>query len=138
MAGWWNPERTPSCSRSAVSTRSCTGCSSVPRRTLAERLQASWYAPALPPWPLRGLARPFGLVVQQLSERGLKPGVVLRGYGGSAAAARVSQLVAPDSDVAVVGDEALLLRLRTGVPVAIGRDRVGAARRLLATGVNVI
>ena len=39
-----------------MSTRSCTGCSSVPRRTLAERLQASWYAPATPPWPLRGLA----------------------------------------------------------------------------------
>jgi len=26
---WWNPERTPSCSSSTVSTRSCTGCSSV-------------------------------------------------------------------------------------------------------------
>jgi tetraacyldisaccharide 4'-kinase len=152
----------------------------VPRRTLAARLQAIWYAAAMPPWPLRLLARLFGLGVhlrrsayargrfhshrlprpvivvgnlsvggsgktplviwlaQQLSERGLKPGVVLRGYGGSAAAGRVSQLVAPDSDVAVVGDEALLLRLRTGVPVAIGRDRVGAARRLLGAGVDVI
>ena len=33
-------------------------------------------------------------------------------------------LVTPDSDPAVVGDEALLLRLRTGVPVVVGRDRV--------------
>ena len=77
-------------------------------------------------------------LAQQLSERGLQPGVVLRGYGGSAAAGRVPQLVAPDSDVAVVGDEALLLRLRTGMPVAIGRDRVGAAQRLLGAGVDVI
>ena len=41
-------------------------------------------------------------------------------------------------DVAEVGDEALLLRLRTGMPVAIGRDRVGAAQRLLGAGVDVI
>jgi tetraacyldisaccharide 4'-kinase len=64
--------------------------------------------------------------------------VVLRGYGGAAATGRVPCLVTPDSDVAVVGDEALMLRLRTGVPVVVGRDRVGAAERLLATGVDVI
>jgi tetraacyldisaccharide 4'-kinase len=77
-------------------------------------------------------------LAQRLSERGLRPGVVLRGYGGSAVAGRVPQLVAPDSDAAVVGDEALLLRLRTGVPVAIARDRVGAAHLLVAAGVEVI
>jgi tetraacyldisaccharide 4'-kinase len=77
-------------------------------------------------------------LVQQLRARGLRPGVVLRGYGGSAVAGRVPYLVAPDSDVAVVGDEALLLRLRTAVPVVVGRDRVGAARRLLGVGVDVI
>ena len=77
-------------------------------------------------------------LAQQLGERGHRPGVVLRGYGGAAAIGRVPCLVTPDSDVALVGDEALLLRLRTGVPVVVGRDRVGAAERLLATGVDVI
>jgi tetraacyldisaccharide 4'-kinase len=77
-------------------------------------------------------------LAQQLRERGLHPGVVLRGYGGMAATGRVPCLVTPDSDAAVVGDEALLLRLRTGVPVVVGRDRVGAAQRLIAAGVDVI
>ena len=77
-------------------------------------------------------------LAQRLGERGHRPGVVLRGYGGAAASGRVPCLVTPDSDVAVVGDEALLLRRRTGVPVVVGRDRVGAAERLLATGVDVI
>jgi tetraacyldisaccharide 4'-kinase len=77
-------------------------------------------------------------LAQQLGERGHRPGVVLRGYGGAAATGRVPCLVTPDSDVAVVGDEALMLRLCTGVPVVVGRDRVGAAERLLATGVDVI
>jgi tetraacyldisaccharide 4'-kinase len=77
-------------------------------------------------------------LAQQLRERGLRPGVVLRGYGGRAAAGRVPQLVEADSDVALVGDEALLLRLRAGTPVAVGRDRAGAAQRLLAAGVDVI
>jgi len=64
--------------------------------------------------------------------------VVLRGYGGRASGGRVPLLVAADSDVALVGDEALLLRQRTGLPVAIGRDRVAAARLLLGAGVDVI
>jgi tetraacyldisaccharide 4'-kinase len=77
-------------------------------------------------------------LAQRLGERGHRPGVVLRGYGGAAASGRVPCLVTPDSDVTVVGDEALLLRLRTGVPVVVGRDRVAAAERLLATGVDLI
>jgi tetraacyldisaccharide 4'-kinase len=77
-------------------------------------------------------------LAQQLRELGLHPGVVLRGYGGVAVTGRVPCLVTPDSDASVVGDEALLLRLRTGVPVVVGRDRVGAAQRLIAAGVDVI
>ena len=77
-------------------------------------------------------------LAQQLRERGLSPGVVLRGYGGSVASGRVPIIVAADSDVAVVGDEALVLQARTGVPVAVGRDRVAAAQLLLASGVDVI
>jgi len=77
-------------------------------------------------------------LAQELAARGHRPGVVLRGHGGAAVSGRVPCLVTPDSDVAHVGDEALLLRLRTGVPVVVGRDRVAAAERLLTTGVDLI
>ncbi len=63
-----------------------------------------------------------------LRERGWQPGIVSRGYGGSA---RNARMVAQDDDAGVVGDEPLLLAAG-GQPVAIGRDRVAAARCLLA------
>ena len=75
---------------------------------------------------------------EQLSAAGWRPGVILRGYGGSAAASGVALRVEPHSDPAVVGDEALLLRGRTGAPVAVCRDRVRAARTLLDDGVDVL
>jgi tetraacyldisaccharide 4'-kinase len=74
----------------------------------------------------------------QMRDRGFAPGIVLRGYGGSAASSDQPLIVEPGSDAAVVGDEALLLRERTGVPVVIGRDRVAAAERLLHTGVDLV
>jgi len=76
-------------------------------------------------------------IVRALRERGFRPGVVARGYGGSATDA---MLVEPDSDPGVAGDEPLLVRQRSGVPVAVGRDRIAAARRLLVAypGIDVI
>lgn len=71
----------------------------------------------------------------QLRSAGLRPGIVLRGYGGRARAAR---LVAADAKVAEVGDEALLLARRSGCPVAIGADRVAAARLLVESKVDLI
>jgi len=76
-------------------------------------------------------------LVEQLRAQGLRPGVVLRGYaarGGGGA----PRMVESDSDPAEVGDEAVLLRLRTGVPVAVDRDRVRAAQALVNQGVDVI
>jgi tetraacyldisaccharide 4'-kinase len=67
-------------------------------------------------------------LVEQLRKRGRTPGVVSRGYGGDGElrvldhAARAEQ----------VGDEPLLIHRRTGAPVAVGADRVAAARALLA------
>ena len=58
-----------------------------------------------------------------LAARGRKVGIVSRGYGGEAQAPR---LVTPDSDPAVVGDEAVLLAHRSGLPVAVCRDRAAA------------
>jgi tetraacyldisaccharide 4'-kinase len=77
-------------------------------------------------------------LVAQLRCAGLTPGVVLRGYGGSAAHSSKPQRVHADSDPTVVGDEALLLRRRTGEPVAVCRERVRAARLLVEEGINVI
>ena len=68
-------------------------------------------------------------LVEWLRARGLRPGVVSRGYGGSA---RGCVDVRPDSPASVVGDEPLLIRVRGGAPVVVGRDRVAAARALMA------
>jgi tetraacyldisaccharide 4'-kinase len=69
-------------------------------------------------------------------DAGLRPGIVSRGYGGRPSPA--PRLVAPDDDAADVGDEPLLLRRQTGVPVCVHPDRVAAGRRLLDEGVNVV
>jgi len=76
-------------------------------------------------------------LVNWLREQGYRPGVVSRGYGG---AARGCVDVRPDSPPAQVGDEPLLIRVKTHAPVVVGRDRVAAARTLLARhpGVDVI
>ncbi len=67
-------------------------------------------------------------LAEALAARGFRPGFVSRGYGGSATGPRA---VAAGDDPAVVGDEPLVLAA-TGFPVSIGRDRVAAARALLA------
>ncbi len=76
-------------------------------------------------------------LVQRLRSQGHRPGVVSRGYGGTALGCVEVQ---PGSDPAEVGDEPLLIRLKTDAPVVVGRDRVAAARTLLAAhpGVDVI
>lgn len=74
-------------------------------------------------------------LVQALRERSWKPGVVSRGYGGSAGA---PMMLDEKSDPRVVGDEPALIRIRTGAPVAIAAKRVAAARLLLQSGVDVI
>ena len=68
-------------------------------------------------------------LAQALTKRGYKIGLIARGYGGSAS--RKGMLVEADSDPDDVGDEALMLRRMTNVPVAIGRHRVHAAKLLL-------
>ncbi|MCA1979884.1 MAG: tetraacyldisaccharide 4'-kinase, partial [Thiobacillus sp.] len=60
-------------------------------------------------------------LIERLRARGLRPGVVSRGYGGRA---RGCVEVTPDSRPAEVGDEPLLIHRKTGAPVVVGRDRV--------------
>lgn len=74
-------------------------------------------------------------LVEALRARGFKPGVVSRGYGGSA---RQPTLLRADPDPREVGDEPSLIRTRTQAPVAVGADRCAAGRLLLAEGVDVV
>ena len=68
-------------------------------------------------------------LVNWLIGQGLRPGVISRGYGGQA---RDCVAVRDDSVATEVGDEPLLIHAKTQVPVVVGRDRVAAARTLLA------
>ncbi len=75
-------------------------------------------------------------LVEELRARGLTPGIVSRGYGGSRSG--TSMRVDPDSDAAVVGDEPVLLARRGQCPVAVDADRIRAAEMLVEDGVDVI
>ncbi|WP_296000733.1 tetraacyldisaccharide 4'-kinase [Rugamonas sp.] len=68
-------------------------------------------------------------LVQALQQAGFHPGVISRGHGGAAGAARA---VTASSSPRDVGDEPLLIAQRTGAPVMVGRDRAAAGRALLA------
>jgi tetraacyldisaccharide 4'-kinase len=74
-------------------------------------------------------------LVEELRKRGWNPGVVSRGFAGSA---KEITRVEAQSDPALVGDEARLIFDATQAPVVIGRDRVCAAQALVAAGVDVI
>jgi tetraacyldisaccharide 4'-kinase len=67
-------------------------------------------------------------LVEQLRTHGWHPGVIARGYG-----ARIDHVVEVHqaSDPMTVGDEPLLIKHRTGAPVAVSRRRVAAAQQLL-------
>lgn len=67
-------------------------------------------------------------LVQQMQLAGYKPGIISRGYGGSAQ--QVTE-VSPDSDAIEAGDEAVLIAARTNCPVFVSADRVSAGRHLL-------
>ncbi|UGQ47606.1 tetraacyldisaccharide 4'-kinase [Massilia endophytica] len=68
-------------------------------------------------------------LVEALRAAGLKPGVVSRGFGSEAGAARP---VTAQSLPSEVGDEPVLIAARTGAPLMVGRDRAAAGRALLA------
>jgi tetraacyldisaccharide 4'-kinase len=67
-------------------------------------------------------------LARALQERGWRPGIVSRGYGGANAAVRKVELSSTPDDV---GDEPVLLA-RAGMPVWVGHDRPAAVRALLA------
>jgi tetraacyldisaccharide 4'-kinase len=66
-------------------------------------------------------------LVAQLRAEGFTPGVISRGQGRQGHGV---EQVRRDRLAAEVGDEPLLIHLRTGVPVVVGADRAAAARAL--------
>lgn len=69
-------------------------------------------------------------IARQFRERGLKPGIVSRGYGGHGP---YPHDVTGLSDPAACGDEAVMIARRTECPVVVNPDRVAAVQHLLAT-----
>ncbi len=67
-------------------------------------------------------------LVEQLIKRGFKPGVISRGYGGSA---RLPTKVTAASDASVAGDEPVLIANRCDCPVWVGENRVEVGKDLL-------
>jgi tetraacyldisaccharide 4'-kinase len=94
-------------------------------------------APQRAPWPLivvgnlvvggAGKTPTVIALIALLREIGWRPGVVSRGYGRTDLR---TLLVGADSDVAEVGDEPLLIHLRTRAPVAVAQRRIDAAQLL--------
>ncbi|MDA8191092.1 tetraacyldisaccharide 4'-kinase [Acidiferrobacter thiooxydans] len=79
---------------------------------------------------------PFVLwLCARLSAAGLRPGIVLRGYGGRN---RGVLRVDAHSDPGCVGDEAVLLARHAPGPVIAARDRVAGAQALVEAGCDVI
>ena len=68
-------------------------------------------------------------LVGLLRAQGWTPGVVSRGHGRRGVGVVAVTASSPASDV---GDEPLLIHLRTGAPVLVGADRAAAARALCA------
>lgn len=66
-------------------------------------------------------------IVRALKARGWHPGIVARGYGVAVGEPRE---VNPRGAARDFGDEPLLMANAAGVPVAVGRDRVAAAKLL--------
>ena len=73
-------------------------------------------------------------LVNALKSRGIRAGIISRGYGGTA---RAALRITAASDPAIAGDEPVLLARRTGAAIAIGSDRLAAAA-LLAGEVDLL
>ncbi|MBM0105145.1 tetraacyldisaccharide 4'-kinase [Steroidobacter sp. S1-65] len=75
-------------------------------------------------------------LAEQLRSRGLRVGIVLRGYGGTST--QWPRDVAEHTAADEVGDEAVLLAQRTGAVVVAGPDRVADAERAIELGAQVV
>lgn len=69
-------------------------------------------------------------LVEQLQQRGIRVGVVSRGYGGKAESYPL--LLSADTTTAQAGDEPVLIYQRTDAPVAVSPVRSDAVKAILA------
>lgn len=69
-------------------------------------------------------------LARHLRDRGYRPGVITRGYGGGSKS--WPERVTADTSPAIVGDEPVLIARHAGCPVMADPDRVRAARALVA------
>src|SRR5215469_4733316 len=74
-------------------------------------------------------------LANHLRQHGLEVGLVSRGYGREQSGLRA---VTSDSRWQQVGDEPLILHMRTGCMTLVASDRVAAARALVERGAKVI
>lgn len=68
-------------------------------------------------------------LVEQLQLRGIRVGVVSRGYGGKAESYPL--ILNPDTSTSQAGDEPVLIYQRTGAPVAVAPERSAAVKALI-------
>lgn len=76
-----------------------------------------------------------GALAGALRQRGVRIGILLRGYGS---AAREPMRVTADTTAQDVGDEALMLAAASGAPVVVSPDRTAGAQALENIGVELI
>lgn len=81
-----------------------------------------------------------------LVERGWRPGILSRGYGGKGQGGKdhggkaegYPLTVAPDTPVDACGDEPRMLADQTGVPVVVDPDRPRGGKRLVELGCDIL
>lgn len=74
-------------------------------------------------------------LVGSASERGIRCGIVSRGYGGQGSS--IPYLIDNNTTAAIVGDEPLLHHHKTGVPVVVCTDRSAAVHKLSECDVDL-
>jgi len=68
-------------------------------------------------------------LAKQLKDAGFRPGIISRGYGGKAD--HYPQIVTPQSNPRIVGDEPLIISRQSACPMAVAPSRIAAAKQLL-------
>ncbi|XNM62385.1 tetraacyldisaccharide 4'-kinase [Escherichia coli] len=86
------------------------------------KLKRAWRAPYRLSWLVispggNGKTQVVVWLVEQLQQRGIRVGVVSRGYGGKAESSPL--LLSADPTTAQAGDEPVLIYRRTDAPVAV-------------------
>ncbi|HET7714516.1 MAG TPA: tetraacyldisaccharide 4'-kinase [Bauldia sp.] len=132
---WWRPERTGAATVLWPASK-LWGAAAAWRMDRPPRFRPTVPVVCIGNFVVGGAGKtPTCLTLARIARgRGLKPGFLTRGYGGSA---KGPLLVDPKFHRAdTVGDEALLLA--ASAPTVVGGDRVAGAKVLLAQGVELI